>query len=325
MRRALPEGDSLMGPAHPPAADWQAPVIDLLVEALPPARGEGREGWEDMALTAWQFGCMALVALGVAEGRPWGAARLAVAREPERAPRWDDICCAVLAVLGQVRSLECLGSDGARYEDPRWSDPFETGASGDAGAPVPNIMAAHGCGPAQGSAMALRVLDCLGLVEDGRWSAAAEPVFWRRQPKGWAMAPQTDPRFAEALEVCVWSLPEELADEIEALVHISQADVDAAMEQHLSERAELIRRSPAQRRFLPKPSPDEMRRSELFVRKRRLDMLFFEGWRLSDGWLDGAALAEALTIFHDPLAMQMRAAVIHRLFPKSDLARATTR
>ncbi|MDV7143941.1 hypothetical protein R3X27_14735 [Tropicimonas sp. TH_r6] len=310
-----------MSESYPPIEIWRAAVVELLADALPPEQGQGRAGWNDMAVTAWQFGCMALAALGVAERRPWGAERSAQARGPDPAPRWDDICCVVLSVLGQTGALECLGPDGTLVHDPRWDIDRQALRKESGEPPEPTIAAAHGCGAAHGSAAAVRLLDRLGLVDGGQWSEAAEPIFWRRQPKGWGMAPKADPRFAEALEVCAWTLPEELADEIEQQVDVSEADVDAAMDRHLKAQAELIRDYPAQRRFQQKPSLEGMRRSEIFKRTRRLDNLFFEGWRLSDGWLTDTQLPAALTIFHDPLAMQMREALVRRLFPTSDLGR----
>lgn len=45
-------------------------------------------------------------------------------------------------------------------------------------------------------------------------------------------------------------------------------------------------------------------------RSGELDWLFYRRWRLSDGWLSDEASQRALEIFHDPLAQNMRRAVI---------------
>ena len=44
----------------------------------------------------------------------------------------------------------------------------------------PNIAAAHGLGPAHAATETLQVLECLGLVEGGHWTAAAETLLWRK-------------------------------------------------------------------------------------------------------------------------------------------------
>lgn len=41
-----------------------------------------------------------------------------------------------------------------------------------------------------------------------------------------------------------------------------------------------------------------------FMRKHELEYLFFERWRLGDGWLTDEAGGRALAVFHDPLAAE---------------------
>lgn len=36
------------------------------------------------------------------------------------------------------------------------------------------------------------------------------------------------------------------------------------------------------------------------------DWLFFERWRIGDGWLDDREMARALPIFHDPVGIRAR-------------------
>lgn len=43
------------------------------------------------------------------------------------------------------------------------------------------------------------------------------------------------------------------------------------------------------------------------VRKNQIDHVFFEKWRLDDGWLNDEAGGRALMIFHDPLAQEAAA------------------
>ncbi|MEO1200690.1 MAG: hypothetical protein AAFX39_15940 [Pseudomonadota bacterium] len=46
-------------------------------------------------------------------------------------------------------------------------------------------------------------------------------------------------------------------------------------------------------------------------------MLFFRRWRLDDGWLSPQAAEQALEIFHDPLAIAMRRAVVEGLYAEA--------
>ena len=80
-----------------PAHIWAAPVADWLEDALP--REDG--GWGDHAMTAYQFGCDALVRLGRARAVSWGAERLDTPVTPTVMPRWDDICAVVLSLADQ--------------------------------------------------------------------------------------------------------------------------------------------------------------------------------------------------------------------------------
>jgi pellino protein len=42
--------------------------------------------------------------------------------------------------------------------------------------------------------------------------------------------------------------------------------------------------------------------------------MFYRRWRLSDGWLSAEESQRALEIFHDPLAQNMRRAVIRERY-----------
>jgi hypothetical protein len=53
------------------------------------------------------------------------------------------------------------------------------------------------------------------------------------------------------------------------------------------------------------PDLDRVRKIQSpFVRKHELEHVFFERWRLSDGWLTDASAGQALAVFHDPLAAE---------------------
>ena len=70
----------------------------------------------------------------------------------------------------------------------------------------------------------------------------------------------------------------------------------------------------------PIPDDAQARRSVESGRRNALDWLFFRRWRLSDGWLSPARGPVALEIFHDPLAIAMRRAVMRRLHPEAPFA-----
>jgi hypothetical protein len=64
-------------------------------------------------------------------------------------------------------------------------------------------------------------------------------------------------------------------------------------------------------------TPEATRRSLAFQRRDKLDWIFFRRWRISDGWLTTEQAKLALEIFHDPLAIQMRRAVVEHLYPEN--------
>ena len=47
-----------------------------------------------------------------------------------------------------------------------------------------------------------------------------------------------------------------------------------------------------------------------------LDWLFFNNWRMTNGWLTPEERQRALGIVHDPLAMKVRREVVKRLWPE---------
>ncbi|MEM1160344.1 MAG: hypothetical protein AAGJ28_05380 [Pseudomonadota bacterium] len=107
-----------MTATHPYAdtPDWTEPVIAFLREAIP-VREPGR--WDHLFGSAFQMGVMAQAGLGQVRETTRGAIALPDPKLPERLPRWDDLCCAVLGLFLQQGAIEYRNRDGTRYEPPR--------------------------------------------------------------------------------------------------------------------------------------------------------------------------------------------------------------
>ena len=119
-------------------------------------------------------------------------------------------------------------------------------------------------------------------------------------------------RRADALD----TLPPNVREEIERLSVISDDDIAVAHERYLSAAetahgARRFERSNGLRR-----TPEQVRENLAALRQNELDWLFYRRWRLQDGWLNDDQAAIAIEIFHDPLAQQMRRAVVGRLWPQ---------
>jgi pellino protein len=297
--------------------DQRAAVAEFLMDALPRERADGRDGWDDMAMTAWQFGCMALVSLGYAREEPWGASGVEP-HVPEVMPRWDDICTVVLAAMGQHETTSYRNLDGSVYVRPNKGFTVKVvyAEGQEPKIPEPNIRAARGCGPAFVSGHA-ELFERLGLVADGPWTPDAEFVLWRAQPCAWDMAVPQGPRFATGLARCLETMPEEIVEALHDLTEIDAADGDASVARQEAADADLIARYPAQGRFERTVTREGQFRTLVSMAGGEMDGLFFRRWRLEDSWLgEGAG---ALALFHDPLAQQMRAgltAAMNLSFPQ---------
>ncbi|MGC5198685.1 hypothetical protein [Aphanothece microscopica] len=160
----------------------------------------------------------------------------------------------------------------------------------------------------------LPVLDALGLARDGQWTADAETVLWRGVPAAWGLRFETDQRFLAAVEAAVATVPGVVRDKIERLLCISAADVETSVTKSKRAHEELRIRFGRPSAALPF-TEEQVRRGLPRQRENDLDWVFFRHWRLGRGWLDEAAKARALEIFHDQLAIAMRKAVIARLYP----------
>jgi len=297
-------------------------VADWLEETLPREASGGRDGWNDLAMTAYQFGCDALVRLGRAREAPWGASRLAAPIAPDVYPRWDDICVVVLSLADQQGLISYRQADGS-VAPPRGTSgvritrlhprPTEP--------PEPNIAAAHGCGPARADEGLLPVLNALGLTKDAAWTQAAEFALWREQPRAWDLDVPSDPRFALGLVLALASLPQDIGD---ALAALADPQIPTMAEQEARNAVYLEELG-----FPPNPrsgklTAEGVRASALFVAETQIDDLFYARWRLLDGWLT-ADDPEVMNIFHDPLARQMRHAVVAHLHSDSPIAQEPRR
>lgn len=290
--------------------DWIPPVIAYLSNTLP----FDEAGWYHKFMSAYEIGCAALIALGQADVAPVGAARRATPQLPDPLPRWDDLCVAVIYLAEQQYQLDFCPKP-ARAERPVEAGGKSVFLVRPASAPVPpNIAAVPGLGAARADSDVLPVLQALGLIVDGGWSADAQSVLWRVQPRGWDMAVPADPRFAQAVRHATATLPPDIRDQIAQLVVLSDQEVARELAR-LNDCLEQLRlRSPAGR--FREPNDASARQSLHFHRRHALDRVFFENWRLPDGWLTGAQRDRALGVFHDPLAIQMRRAVLAELHPE---------
>jgi hypothetical protein len=299
--------------ANGPTSDWSGEVIDFLARNLP-TNGPG-EGWHDMAMTAYQIGCEALVALGQAEGTGWGAVPRASPRLPPVLPRWDDVCVAVLWLAHQQNMLGYRLRDGS-VPPPRGGGGFVLIRMEAPPPPAPNIAAAHGLGPARAAPEVVSALEALGLVAQGRWTSAAETVLWRGQPEAWKLDVSSDPRFVEAVEQALVTMPDDVRAEMDRLTVITDEDVAAAIVRGAASYERLRARHGPEARIVPPPTTAQAVQTRLeSARRNDLDWLLFRRWRLADGWLTPEAAALALEVFHDRLAIAVRRAVVARRYP----------
>lgn len=267
--------------------------------------------WHHMHITAYQIACETMAALGHAEETEWGARPVPEPRLPYDMPRWDDICVAAIKMARQLHLISY------RYPDdqapPTLSNHSPTRPQ--ATQPSSNIAAASGLGPAYAAPELMPILEALNLVKGGKWTASAELILWREQPEEWQLEIATDPRFRAAVDHASMKVPVDIRAEMDKLTTFTEADV-----------ARLIaRQKPRHDRLLADAGPDTSPPSPLtlatvqarlgFTRRHYLDWLFFECWRLPDGWLPPDERTRALDVFHDPLTMQMRSAVMARLYP----------
>lgn len=285
---------------------WIGPVMAFL-EANLPARGRNGE-WDHMFSSVFQMVCMALCALGQADETPVGAVRRATPALPERLPRWDDICIAVLGLAVQNRLIDYHSRDrvappkpqpdlasspgsgparaaGGRVPEREARDPVAGGRWTLAAENMPRHKAPHkgvpniALGRATCSAWAadslVPVLEALGLVAGAAWTAAAETVLWREDMLGGKIDVTTDARFLAAVETAVSTAPADIRAELARLTRIDAADVT----EHQAPIAEAVADTHARtgERAGQQLSPDgaAARQAVEFFRRDALDLVFF--------------------------------------------------
>lgn len=289
---------------------WTGPVIRFVKDNLP-VLDHTSEEWDHMCVTAFQYGCDALIAFGQAEETGRGARPLAHPRLPNILPRWDDICITVLSLASQCGLLSYRLPDGC--ESPAAAAWW--GRREDEIMPPPNIMAAHRLGPAHAAPEVLELLDALGLIRGNGWTPAAETVLWRKEPPEWGLNITADLRFQQALDRAANEMPADIRRELDRLVTITEADVTEGLIRREAHQDGLSAEYGACRVICLPLTRESVRQGLTFVRIHDLDWLFFSNWRLPDGWLSPPARKQAMEIFHDRLAIPMRRAVVTRLYP----------
>jgi hypothetical protein len=180
----------------------------------------------------------------------------------------------------------------------------------------PNINSAYGLGPALAAPEVYAVLQQLGLVADGEWTAIAVTLLWRCKPPEWAMEFEHDDRFSGAVKRAVSEVPDAVRKEISDLVTVTQEDIVARIAYREKDSEQEWRKRFGLNPALLSTSRQAAAVNDLeFYRRHQLNWLFFRKWRLEDGWLNAMEQQRSLEIFHDPVAIAMRRAVLGRLYP----------
>jgi hypothetical protein len=213
--------------AEAPVTGWADPVAAFLRANIPretetPA-GDSRLGWNHMFSTAYQIGCMALIALGEATEEVWGAAPRTPPVRPDVRPRWDDVAVAVLWLAEQQNTLQWRLPDGSVR--PQRTGQFVVRVINAPRPPPPNIAAAHHCHPARASVEVMEVLSALGLINEGVWTKAAELVLWRCGASASAATVETDRRFTAAIKTCIATMPADVRADLSGLTIIAHTDL----------------------------------------------------------------------------------------------------
>lgn len=269
------------------------------------------DDWHHLHITAYQIACEAMAALGHAEETEWGARPVANPRLPVAMPRWDDICIAVLKMARQLNLISYRHPDGPGATPRVASDPVRPQTA----QAQSNIAAANGLGPAYAGPELVPTLQALNLLQGGRWTESAELIFWREQPEEWQLEIAKDPRFCAAVDRASMTVPIDIRTEMDRLTTFTEAGVARLMARQKPRHAKLQAEARPNTPPLPPLTVASVQARLGFTRRHYLDWLFFEYWRLPDGWLPPNERTRALDIFHDPLAMQMRSAVMARLYP----------
>jgi pellino protein len=121
----------------------------------------------------------------------------------------------------------------------------------------------------------------------------------------------------EAVKIACETMPDDIEDEMDRLVTITDDDVEksATRTRNFTDTNYANARRRGQEVAPPEIVPPEIdlaraRAGVEHSRSGKLDWMFYRRCRLSDGWLSAEESQRALEIFHDPLAQNMRRAVI---------------
>ncbi len=279
--------EKVKGGNSPSGPKWFRPVTDFLMDTLPSIHGE----WQHLHIGACEAACEVLVRLGCAVATVDGAKSTSEARMPETLPRWDDVATTVVCVASQFGLVEYHHCSKRRDEaQPSSVTHVE-------------IRPAHGSGPACLAHHVIPVFEALGLIVDGHWTEAAEPILWRDLPDEWGIDFASDDRFLDACNVAIATLPHHIADEINRVTTIRERDIVEWLEF-------------AQRHAKTPKTRQDALKSLRFWCVFELNGIFHRRWRLGDGWLDAREEARAINIPHDPLALSMRVAFAARYLPE---------
>lgn len=299
--------------ADGPDDGWTDEVIAFLSSNIP--KFDDSSGWHHRFMSAYQIGCMALVELGQAYEDGPVFYQVDSPQIPKTLPRWDDVCVAVLALARQNGLINYHDKDRSMAPDRLAVKGFRVQSEHKRPEPIPNIQPKNRLGYAHAKDELLSLLLALGLTDNGLWTARAETVLWREQPKEWQLGVKADPRFENAVNYGVEKMPDHIREEIKATVKITNEDVDAAIVVIENEIKELREKHGPKARLGGSTDAKSIRKSLEFQRSSSLDWIFYRNWRLDTGWLSETEAARALDIFHDPLAQAMKHEVIAHLYP----------
>ncbi len=258
-----------------PAPSWTNEVVRFLSSKLP--RFDDREGWDHVFISSYEAACDVLVAFGFAEAVERGAVPRKVARPAEAPPRWDDVSVAVLDLAAQCGAIIYYCLDG---KPPR--SKLGVFSSAEKADELPNIAPACRLGPARADTDTMNVLRALGLVADDRWTELAEMVFWRLQPAAWEMDVSSDPRFIEAVEQALLTMPLDVRAVLEGTLTVGEDETAAAMAERNAAIEERRRKLPGV--AMPPRSTAESTRERLeFMLRSERERLFGRRWRMMAG------------------------------------------
>ena len=161
------------------------------------------EGWDHGYTTAYQIGCEALAALGVAEETLWGAVPRDEPRIPDRLPRWDDTCIAVTWVAEQAGKIRYLPANSVES----------------------NIKPILEMGSAWADSDTMACLVEICLVKDRQWTGQAELVFWRLQAQEWDLNIGLDRRLQDSFHKAHATMPQKVKDQLQS--YLTSADDQA--------------------------------------------------------------------------------------------------